>query len=883
MNISDQCKKINDYLNILYFEEVWNSIYMENRMNTKLISLNDAIQVGTIEFKYNALKLPDNDPYLTYYVPINLVKGVLFNIKKDRWICAIELIDSCKTHIIIYDEHGKVCPLNKVWIYIPTYSEKVIVILNKLTVYTCNMDYKNGFYITLFNDVNRVTPLEIEYVHIPSKKDKSYNQKVNEANSLIPKYKDLSRYTRIFVNGLNYRYDEFDYNLIKEDVHIELRCDKDVDIAFSVEVDENNTAYYSDMYKGYREIIHIPKALNPDNITYTHNVVTFYVRDIDHKRGVYYHRVQPTTVRNITHNDFSLDRDVLNAFKDALNATKICVDVCIRTPERVNHLVNDKFCIGYLYEDSDENIIAHLRGKIDKTLDFWKASQLEQSGYIQLMYHNKITDPDQSFDRYVKSFGVYNIGNIISKNHTKIKKYNGGKISVLKSFMLYGKVTKPFVFVNGVKLCEYMYSYDNYALHCNIYFTVEQCEKMLDQDIVVALYLDEPYQYKTVTPTQSQLTFPIMSDDVNVYRIDEISPPITNYQKCHGLTFDTKYVKENTSKYGINNKTLTFDKMDIGYSYFITNKYFNHYSYYDITKAINNYEPLIISTDIDVYDSNSNKIITPVLEYNTLKLFLNGYMLTPNIDYSVEPVTTDDNTKISTILHISNKNFLNLEKDSINELEIYSMSDITLSSDIGYQDAGYLRKESLPNNWYPGIDWCILEGKVLSDFLAYAIYIKTSDVVGNGKVYYLYMDWMDMLDPIFKEYSYEEEQNIQKSIVNYFRRTYPRTPDISKISKQHSLYSTYITKIIYDIKHEYIIPFLESSDEAFMQQFDAYKSMIEYDVTLNDNDYVDRLYVGVGGTYEEVPDLDETNTKIVRKLINLKLFPSKESVGETYL
>lgn len=882
MDINDTTyKNINQYLDVFYFEEIWNSIYMENRINMKLISLNDRVQTGNVEFRYTSLKLPDNDPYFTYYLPIRLISAHLGNAERNTWVKATDIIDSCKVHLMIFDKWGRMFPLDQIWFYLPKHSAKVIIVLNKLAMYRCNMDFVNGCYITLFNDINRKTPMDITGIHVPPKRKKDYGDKLKLANDTFNKYRNSSSYTRVFLNGINYRFNEFDTSLMNdEDYYIEFRCDKDVDIAFNVEVDENNTAYYSDMYKGYREIIHIPKALNPDNIVYTHNVITFYVRDNNTHRGVYYHRIQPTTVRNITHNDLSLDRDVINAFKDALGATQVSIDVCIRTSPNARTLVDEKFCIRALYEDTDENIIRQLRGEIDKDLHFWKASELEQSGYIALMYHNRITDPKLSFDRYVNSFGVYNIGNILTKNHVKIRNYIGGEISLLKSYVLYKKNARPFVFVDGKKLFEYQYGYENYDLHCNVFFTKQQGESMIGKTVVVALYPDIDYEPQVLTPVDRNLSFKVPSNDLNIFKIHKLDKPIDDYEYVYDKIYDTSYVIQKNRKYDIKDNILTFDRLDIGNTYLVTNRNYMKYLYYDITDAIMNHESIILFTDINIpgYDTKPY----PILNANSIKIFLNGYMLTKDIDYSIETIVTDNSESITTVLHIGNKNFLNLDRDGKNEIEIYFSDMSMLSNDVGYQEAGYLRKDNLPNVWYAGIDWCVLEGEVLDDFMVYSTYVRTNDPV-NGKVYFIFMDWLNILNELLESYDYGEDQNIQKSVVEYYNRVYPITPNVLKIDRQHSIYSTYITSIIMDIRNHKITPFLESSDSAFLQQFDKYAPLIKHDVTLNDNNHVDRLYVSVGGTYDESLNLDETNTKIVRKLINLKLFPSRQSVGVTYL
>jgi hypothetical protein len=157
-------------------------------------------------------------------------------------------------------------------------------------------------------------------------------------------------------------------------------------------------------------LLHTPKTSSP-YIRY-HDDIDFYIVDDSSshaKKGLYYHRNQPTAVRMLTHQDYSVSVNNVQYFVRAMQqrygTTGIRLeDLAIRLHVRhsgyARPLVYETNRIHELYKLTDNEIVTALLGT-DGGVVNWQADHLEQSSYTAIMQDlaNQIT-PDLVEDAY---------------------------------------------------------------------------------------------------------------------------------------------------------------------------------------------------------------------------------------------------------------------------------------------------------------------------------------------------------------------------------------------------------------------------------------------------------------------------------------------------
>lgn len=192
--------------------------------------------------------------------------------------------------------------------------------------------------------------------------------------------------------------------------YVDIVHDANIIIGFNVGITnvENDYAFYSDEDKVYKQLVHIPKRLNPDNKVITHNTCDIYVRNSSGK-GLYLHRCADRSVTQVTHNDFAIPTYILDDYRDYLQDQNISLHVVCRQHDKNNVLIRDKSYIDLLYSHDDTTILEFLSGKIHPELPFWRAVNLEKSMYVKMMMAiNRNIKTDELWS-YVEGLGYYHV------------------------------------------------------------------------------------------------------------------------------------------------------------------------------------------------------------------------------------------------------------------------------------------------------------------------------------------------------------------------------------------------------------------------------------------------------------------------------------------
>lgn len=115
-------------------------------------------------------------------------------------------------------------------------------------------------------------------------------------------------------------------------------------------------------------------------------------------RGVYYHRNQTDAIRMLTHKDYSVPVQRIAAYQEAHrdewpDVNELVLRLFIRKAGFDRPLIFDHNRIFELYRMDPENVRRAMLG-IDSTIPEWRAENLENSAYVELMrYRNDLLDP----------------------------------------------------------------------------------------------------------------------------------------------------------------------------------------------------------------------------------------------------------------------------------------------------------------------------------------------------------------------------------------------------------------------------------------------------------------------------------------------------------
>ena len=425
------------------FDDIWNSINAEYRINVLIDPIENAYAISRTSVGRDEISLPTERE--TYFVATCVLASFQGGLKfqPNEWINAEEILKRIKTLVYLYPTSGRLIPRSEIHFYHSSRSNRLFIAVKRSVLIKCFGPEFTQVYMTVYRDSdqeNNITAMS--FISDGS------NAITSPYGQFTLRCLDQNRAgTTIYHNG--YEYSELPTTIQRGDV-LETICDENVIGQYEVNVSNTTTGYSSKKYSSSREILHCPKEINPNNELITHNTCTLSVIDSNGK-GIYLHRTDDNTIGQITHNDLSLKTDTLDAFRDHLDDQTIQVRVRVRTHQKGNPLINEFFYINSLYTQSDDLILRHLRGLEAQTLDFWKAENLEDSFYINAMFGNELTgSAEMKFESYINGLGYYAIASILSSHtfHTSLEA--GSKnITVTKPILFQDTELEPLVYLNG--------------------------------------------------------------------------------------------------------------------------------------------------------------------------------------------------------------------------------------------------------------------------------------------------------------------------------------------------------------------------------------------------------------------------------------------------
>lgn len=867
MVTDDQKIKIVRYLNDYCFQRVWNSIRSEYRGNFALRPLKARQQTSVIVLKDAVVGLPTTDAYMTFYFSKVLLQGAV-KLQEGLWYDLTKIANEYNVKLTVYNAGGYCTPMSKTFVRLSVDGHVLVAIEKQALMKTIPTGISSDFYMTVFRNAQSLTSSFSAW----SAQLTTYNQ----ADSLLATARQNVAQTLIWINGVMYDADNLPARAVGD--YVDILYDPEIVGEFSVTVDDNSTGYSSTLYSDYREILHCPKALNPNQYICTHDALTLSVKNTVTGKSVYLHRVDPNSVKQITHSDFSVSRDTLNGFKDALGGDNIEVVARLRFHNDPQILMADSSWISDLYLNTDTDIVGHLRGALDATLTFWTAAVLEASGYISLMYNvDDILDPSR-LDAYISALGYYAVGAILSANMYR-GIYNDADFICTKPFILRDREITPLVYVNGKKLLQSKITTTDFS-NQRVGVSISPASVTSGDQIDINIVERGDANPLRFTPSATTPSITVTDPDGYIYQENHLSAPVVGYKRQSEVAY--LMVSEGNNTYSVYENSdgtyeVTFTPSQYGNTFLLYPTYFLYHEEISLDPYLSAVDPLIFPLHTLASDSTD----VPLLGYTSVGIYINGYRLVENIDYILSPLTTTSGIALVDVV-ITNMSYFDAANTG-NTLEIIAHTGYTATRDYGYAKNNLLIKNSDISVWYSQVGNAFIEGVLTDNLQDYAVYMTPSTNVDNGKVFLLQTTYPRVVSEVLANYTPAQDIATLRAIDKYLGRSVPKIPNILPVYEEHSVYSPYLTAIIRDLIYGDLVLTNDPNDQTFLAQFTPYEYLLERDPTVQASNDIDRNFVKVAACYTQFPQTSPLNMSMIQRLIRLRLVSAGSDLGVTLI
>jgi hypothetical protein len=301
------------------------------------------------------------------------------------WMRMPEVCEKEETIIDLYTVSGRQSPRVLAW-YTITDDRALIIAVQKHPRVDINYDtealylrvYHNAYYGSVRRDVTR------DFIEVRGGIPRNVDE-IRAIQTMYLKAKERG-IAYAFING--YLVDQLDLLTVQIDDVIEYVYDGSI---YAVEdlIIGQLPVFDSTMDAKRKYLIHALQSIKT-NITYHDDVDVFLFKKEPQGRfkGVYFHRNQKDAVRQVTHADFSISIQYLDAFLHTLPDWDDTNDLTIRLQMRHSGyrrpLSGEANRIKELYKLPDAEIVKAMVG-VDSVVPEWQAANLEASAYTKIM------------------------------------------------------------------------------------------------------------------------------------------------------------------------------------------------------------------------------------------------------------------------------------------------------------------------------------------------------------------------------------------------------------------------------------------------------------------------------------------------------------------
>ena len=840
-------------LNRFCFREIWNEVLNELRANIAPTSISERSKNGTVTFYGQQYQLPDTtSPFYLYSIPVQLMYVYTARQLPSDWIHAEDLCNKYDILLHVYHLTGKMCP--KSHIYFKRIGSYVIMAIRKTAIERfIPFAQKNDIRLTMYLDSDSLRDVTCKSFYIPYT-DHSFVERTKVDNYIKSHPEPLSK-VMVYSNGYEIPYTNA--GSLELGTYVDVIHDSNTILNFTVDLSDPTQAhvYYSDRDELYKQIIHIPKHLNPDNKLLTHNTCDIHVRGLDINgnpgKGLYLHRCADESVDQITHNDISIPTYILDAYRDYLETQSIEVRIMYRQHDKDNHLIRDKNYVDLLYTLDDKTIVDHLMGRISSKLSFWKASELEKSKYVEMMFDvPNVVTPETMWD-YVEGLGYYHVLALLCQKIVSSYMYEGhtNHLRVGKPYVYYDKTIFPLVYLDGVKVpsnhvtCSHV---DELTIDVGI---ADHINIPSNTTMTVEMFLGGNTETFAIEPHAGEvnITVPftelvILEEfDISIHPADALDEKRTRaYVQFTDFPGNVIFTKTEKST------SILFGPTCYGRKFIIQNRecVFRGERYLDADLLQGN--PIYITLEDGVIDQGYT---APLWDPRTVKVFFNGHYLIQGIDYEIYE-TRDRNDKFC-CYQISMQNYEYM-KSSDNYIEWFVTSSVVENKVTGYVIDDQAAVQDSLALLFDNLTTVHVAGSLERDVQDHGNIIQLPIGKYEQGVPFEVMTTVPKLLQDFLSKYHPNTDTERLSILNeYFYGKQPIYPDTIVIPNSHKCFSNYTVMIVRDIVNKTLAGISVDADlERMKSQFVNYQHVFARDLVMQES--LDLMFVDVYPHYTDM-------------------------------
>lgn len=826
--------------------------------NVALAPVTNRSVISNFEYIGNTISTPPGALVDVYSFSGDMTRGPIPSI--GTWINGADLLNLYSIRVYVHDSVGQLIPLAGVYVRFDNRTCFIAVRHDTLTQCTSVTGRAGGLYLSYWANVAPSDGSITVTSHIPP-----VGGSVYVGTDPIPAALEGAS-TRLWINGqlcpAGTSYTIYDY--------VEVISEPNLYTSFTNPVSLGTQSYYSLYYNSERVLVHLPKASNVSQFVLPHDCLEITVRDATTGIGRLFSRYGGRSVRQVTHQDWSLDQSQLQSIISDMGSSSVVLDIWVRQPRKQIVMSRDVNYIRELYQDTDTDIVQFLLGGGNPNLPWWRAITLEKSPWLSLVFTNgarnypvigsdnqKLLPPvnplntiDVNF--FVSAIGYYGTATVLSSGMRQVQWYRGAfTIELPRS--LQTRAVYAYVFINGSKLADSNVTSTVYDTHIDITLASGSFGTTDDVRVVLRDASSGTVQPWVITATSTQMNVPF--EDFALYARDTQgnykSIPPGNFTWRKDTIADGSYLL--TSYPQLYGTTLYYYPTTLSGSGSV-----------NLSPAIGNLQPLVVP----VVSSTG----APILSVSAVDVFLNGKWLVQGIDFVIAQDTTGSR------IIITNRSYLNIGAVN-NILEWYVVSEKTIIETPGYANGqafpvvgSYLFEPTLtevfneglliPSSVGNGVQLSVpngVDGTVCEGILRYAVHVLN----------------------LMRSQDKDVDDARRATISRYLQASLPTLPAITQYS-QHQVYSPWLQSVIYAVVNGQFTPTYIKGDAEFVAQFPDPQNLKMYDPTLVNNNLINRQFVSVAAAYTmAVPNTTPLTRGMLQRLISLTLSRANFTLGET--
>lgn len=767
----------------------------------------------------------------------------------DRWVRLDRIVNAYGILITVYTLGGRTIPLEYVWIRKIQNGNTVICIeqvegQQDFSVADPYIRFYQGEFLT---DPTYTNDYKCQVIGTVVKTPAERAALMLEYNKLLGLPGEVFSY----ING--WMVDDLKVGDVTLWDYVEFVYDGLVEVSHYLPV-STLSSYHSTLDDKRKFLLHLPKQT--DTIHFINDISLALFKG---KHGVFFHQNKSESLRQVTHNDYGLLVNRLNAYildnDDWTSMDELTLKVTVRRSGMDRPLIFTHNRIKELYKLDDAQIVSAVSG-MSSSVPEWTAAVLEKSAYNRIMAarYGSITK-----ELCTTAYGYNAVTKYAADTPTKVTVVAGRKVAMLTTWQSIESTAYEydatgemigFYPISQAGILEYVCSNSNCAL----------------VEVIIG---------------KGSGTLPLVEDAID-YVIDPLYSHrfYLNILKDGAKTYEYEDVTDSDAYEIVDNKVVWDVDLERRSPAVLSNKGFLAYGFEGT------FEDGHIKFSIDNwYDGSNYRPLSIQLE--TLDIWLEGKLLVPNIDYFV---------KWPQIV-ICNKE--HLPAGQYRETPWIDVRCRGLAIEHKLPKTGYVVNHLISNNG----TFDIRDDKVVHIGVGGAtlhredLIFREDSTVGdnalpNGRPY-LINDPTIPLKDLVSEDTYvlrSRSIDVDERIESYLTHYLPTPPDIehNPITVLYKLFSPIMNKVIRDMLAGDLVP--KADDELYYistAQFDElmapYRYLLDYEPTLRK---VDLRYVTVHPHYQDVAieltpiqmslverlnDRYLNNKVIINKLLNIRV------------